>query len=55
MFYLPFSREAKRRKEIKATLSAARVFVLSHEDLPEYREGRFAARFADLHAAWRNI
>jgi hypothetical protein len=54
MFYLPFSREAKRRKEIKATLNAARVFVLSHEDLQEYREGRFAAPFAALDAAWRD-
>lgn len=53
MFYLPFSREAKRRKEIKATLNAARVFVLSHEDLAEYREGRFAVQFAALDAAWR--
>ena len=53
MFYLPFSREAKKRKEIKATLSAARVFVLSHEDLPDYREGRFAAQFSALDAAWR--
>jgi len=54
MFYLPFSREAKRRKEIKATLAAARVFVLSHEDLPDYREGRFAASFSALDAAWRD-
>lgn len=54
MFYLPFSREARRRKEIKATLSAARVFVLSHEDLPDYRTGRFAAQFAALDEAWRN-
>ena len=53
MFYLPFSREAKRRKEIKAALNAARVFVLSHEDLPEYQEGCFAAQFANLNAAWR--
>ena len=53
MFYLPFSREAKRRKEIKATLAAARVFVLSHEDLPDYREGRFAASFSALDDAWR--
>jgi len=53
MFYLPFSREAKRRKEIKATLAAARVFVLSHEDLPAYREGRFAASFSALDEAWR--
>ena len=53
MFYLPFSREAKRRKEIKATLAAARVFVLSHEDLPDYREGRFAASFSALDEAWR--
>jgi signal peptidase I len=53
MFSLPFSKEAKRRKEIKATLAAARVFVLSHEDLHDYREGRFAAQFAALDAAWR--
>ncbi len=53
MFYLPFSREAKRRKEIKATLSAARVFLLSHEDLPEYSTGKFAAPFGELSAAWR--
>ena len=53
MFYIPFSREAKRRKEIKATLNAARVFILSHEDLAEYRKGRFAGQFAALDAAWR--
>ena len=53
MFYLPFSREAKRRKEIKATLNAARVFVLSHEDLVDYRSGRFASSFSALDAAWR--
>ena len=53
MFYLPFSRKARRRKEIKATLAAARVFVLSHEDLFDYREGRFAGQFAALDAAWR--
>ena len=53
MFYLPFSREAKRRKEIKATLNAARVFVLSHEDLADYRSGRFSAPFSALDAAWR--
>ena len=53
MFYLPFSREARRHKEIKATLSAARVFVLSHEDLEEYREGRFSTQFSGLDAAWR--
>ena len=49
-----FSREARKRKEIKATLAAARVFVLSHEDLVEYREGCHASRFAELNAAWRN-
>ena len=54
MFCLPFSREAKRRKEAKATLNAARVFVLSHEDLPAYREGPHAASFASLDAAWRD-
>lgn len=53
MFYLPFSREARRRKEMKATLSAARVFVLSHEDLPDYREGgRFSAQLSALNEAW---
>ncbi len=53
MFYLPFSREARRRKEIKATLAAARVFVLSHEDLPDYRTGSFAGKFSALNDAWR--
>ena len=53
MFFIPFSREAKKRKEIKATLNAARVFVLSHEDLPEYRSGQAAASFSALNTAWR--
>ncbi len=52
MFYLPFSREARRRKEARATLAAARVFVLSHEDLPAYRSGELAAGFSELRAAW---
>lgn len=52
MFYLPFSKEARRRKAEKAALDAARVFVLSHEDLPDYREGRFASNFRALNEAW---
>ncbi|MGN0847069.1 MAG: signal peptidase I [Kiritimatiellia bacterium] len=50
---VPFTAAAKRRKEAKTVLTAARTFVLSYEDLPAYREGgEFGARMANLRAAW---
>jgi len=52
MFALPFTKSAKAKKEAKAVLNAAQTFVLSYEDLPDYRgDGKFAVRMNDLRTA----
>ncbi|MCQ2392258.1 MAG: signal peptidase I [Kiritimatiellae bacterium] len=52
-FALPFTKAAKAKKEAKTVLTAARTFVLSYEDLPEYRgDGKFAVRLQNLRDAW---
>ncbi len=49
---VPFSAKARRCKLEKAAFTAAKVFILSYEDLPAYREGgEFAARMDNLRAA----
>ena len=55
---VPFSAKAKRRKTEKAVFTAARTFILSYEDLPDYcGEGRLARRMQELREAWtaRNL
>ena len=49
MIALPFTKAARERKRAKMALAAARTFVLSYEDLPEWA-GR--AEFKELGAAW---
>ena len=52
-FAIPFTKAAKEKKVAKTILSAARVFVLSYEDLPAYKTGgEFAARMQNLRDAW---
>lgn len=51
---VPFSAKAKRRKETKMVLTAARTFILSYEDLPAYGDGgEFGARMQSLREAWK--
>lgn len=52
MIVLPFTKAAKAKKEAKAVLAAARTFILSYEDLPDYREGgSFGVRMQNLRDA----
>ena len=49
---LPFTKAARAAKEAKTVLTAAKTFILSYEDLPDYREGgRHGARMASLREA----
>ncbi len=49
---VPFTEKARRRKEAKIVLGAARTFILSYEDLPAYRDGgEFATRMGNLRDA----
>ena len=53
MGLVPFSRKAKEAKLRKAVLAGARTFVLSYEDLPDYREGGARGEaMRSLRAAW---
>ena len=50
---VPFTARARRLKETKAALAAARTFILSYEDLPAFREGGASGeRMQSLRAAW---
>jgi len=50
---IPFSAKAKERRAVKGVLTAANTFILSYEDLPDYRAGGLhGARLAELRAAW---
>lgn len=52
-FTIPFTKAAREKKQAKTILSAARVFVLSHEDLSEFAPGGASAERMDaLRAAW---
>ena len=49
---VPFTAKARQQKEQKIVLGAARTFLLSYEDLPDYcAEGKFAVRMNDLRVA----
>ncbi len=49
---VPFTEKARRQKEAKIVLGAARTFILSYEDLPAYRDGgEFATRMGNLRDA----
>ena len=48
---VPFTAKARQQKEQKIVLGAARTFLLSYEDLPDYcADGKFAVRMNDLRA-----
>jgi signal peptidase I len=50
---VPFSKKAREAKLRKAVLSEARTFMLSYEDLPDYREGgAHGGALLSLREAW---